>query len=122
MQKLQRVWQEVDTAAPRATSSGLTLVDAVDEGPSWKLWNLLAHSLDDAPDPVAVQGLYLFGGVGSGKTMLMVRPAIVRVSAFAPLTRRYCRISSTTRCRTACARSASTSTTLCWTCTAGCAT
>ena len=77
--KLQHLWQQLTSRTPgseSASTSGLTLVDAVDEGLGgrWKLWGLLTGKGGDAPAAESehtVKGLYLYGGVGSGKTMLM---------------------------------------------------
>ena len=72
MSKLQRVWDELDAQKPPEAQSGLTIVDAVDGAPSWGLWELVRARLEPLahhPDPV--RGLYLYGGVGAGKTMLM---------------------------------------------------
>lgn len=71
---LQRVYDDLlscDTAQVERTS-GLTLVDASGSGsPNWSLWTLLRSEPDDMLQPKPVKGLYLYGGVGCGKTMLM---------------------------------------------------
>lgn len=77
--KLQRLWEDVAggtvSASQLPRSSGLTLVDAVDEGSParWKLWSLLTGGAPEISAESAhnVKGLYLYGGVGAGKTMLM---------------------------------------------------
>lgn len=78
--KLQRLWSEVAGGSAQSqlpSTSGLTLVDAMDEGTParWKLWSLLtgggSSEQPSSESALHVRGLYLYGGVGAGKTMLM---------------------------------------------------
>ncbi len=142
VQKLQRVWDELDTGAPEGgSSSGLTLVDAVDEAPSsgWKLWSLITRgALDDRPASPPVKGLYLYGappqphcgparsdalracrrrgrGQDDADGCLLRLPAAGRSPQEGASTDRQPIVRlQLTRARRF------TSTTLCWTCTGGC--
>lgn len=88
IQQLQRLYEDLVAAIPapagRRGASGLTLVDAAGPGPGaaaeegrrpW--WTTLFGSLGTdleasaGEGEPAVQGLYMHGGVGCGKTMLM---------------------------------------------------
>ena len=78
--ELERLYQDLiaqQRAKASKSSSGLTLIDASSEREQpW--WRTMFQSQDDAggkssltsATPV-VKGLYLYGGVGCGKTMLM---------------------------------------------------
>jgi predicted ATPase len=82
---LQRLYDDLVQAIPAPSSrggSGLTLIDAAERGddensnnkPWWKsLFGTQKTDIENAADEYEpeVQGLYMFGGVGCGKTMLM---------------------------------------------------
>lgn len=86
MLELQRLFNDVEASA--APSTGLTMVGAIgdsaggDSGGSW-LSSLFgsdassssssssASSSSSDPAPSSPRGLYMYGGVGTGKTMLM---------------------------------------------------
>ena len=69
--KLQQLWDDLRTEQPArdASRSGLTLVDAV-ESP-WSLWAAIAGRKQEPVLLPPMRGLYLYGGVGTGKTFLM---------------------------------------------------
>ena len=80
MLELQRLFNDVEASA--APSTGLTMVGAIGDsgssgggGGSW-LSSLFggpsdASSSASSPDNSSPRGLYMYGGVGTGKTMLM---------------------------------------------------
>lgn len=76
---LQRVYEELAAAYPARTrrhGSGLTLLEAplAAEQAQQHWWSGLFAGRDtahDAPENPGVKGLYMYGGVGCGKTMLM---------------------------------------------------
>jgi len=81
---LQRLYDEIvkvypPTTKERRSGSGITLLEAqvVPEANSQPWWSTLFSSVGPDPDdPEAkkgpkIKGLYMFGGVGCGKTMLM---------------------------------------------------
>jgi protein AFG1 len=73
---LQRVFEDLVAATPggggAAPRSGLTIVDAAEPAAARPWWaGLLPSSGADAPPATPVRGLYMYGGVGTGKTMLM---------------------------------------------------
>lgn len=84
VQKLQHLYDELAVAYPAKSpkgGSGITLLDArraAPDGEPKKAWwsSLFSSRGPDPDDPDAVRGpkikgLYMFGGVGCGKTMLM---------------------------------------------------
>lgn len=77
---LQRLYDDLRAAFPRPKRpSGLTLVDNVAVSqPKASWWSALGKALssdstaeDSAPEAQPARGLYMYGGVGVGKTMLM---------------------------------------------------
>lgn len=71
--ELQRVYDDV-TGGAGAARSGLTMMDAMPDGGDGGGWlSSLFGGKDDAAAPAAPapRGLYMYGGVGTGKTMLM---------------------------------------------------
>jgi predicted ATPase len=71
--ELERVYDDLlASRAASGTGSGLTLVEASSssssKGGSW--WKSMFSTSEDAPKE-GVKGLYMYGGVGCGKTMLM---------------------------------------------------
>ena len=90
IQRLQNLYEDLEEAIPCPSSlrggSGLTLVDASmtydeqgrgEKKPWWKTLfgtkrtDIESHGDGDGYEGPEVQGLYMFGGVGCGKTMLM---------------------------------------------------
>ncbi|KAK9829131.1 hypothetical protein WJX72_004055 [[Myrmecia] bisecta] len=79
MMALQRLYDELQAVTPkeRRRPSGLTMVDNIDNASKgrtawWQgLSKFIGGSPEAAPQAPRLRGLYMYGGVGVGKTMLM---------------------------------------------------
>lgn len=80
--KLQRVWTDLGGGDADGTSSGLTMVGAMDGGGvSWNLWRSIVNRKERQDPQPGVRGLYLWGGVGSGKTMARATTPLTTISS-----------------------------------------